>query len=456
MSVYIYLMKALYAVVLAVGLSAGVGWGIRQILVPLVKEKNTREITDLVSKPAEKIMYGLNLTNYILKEHTVQKDEVLAGIFTAYEVPSKVADFIVRQSAEVFNPNRITAGNSLLLACEKVGGQEIPRKAIYEVSPQEFIVFNLDDSLFVYKGKKEVVQSRREIAGDIRSSLYETLQELDVSPGMAVLLADIFRWSIDFHHIQEGDGFKVIFDEQRVEGSPIGIGDIHSCVFRHKGKNYYAFARRDDKGKAEYYDELGNTLRQMFLQAPVKFSRISSRFSMHRFHPVTGRWKAHLGTDYAAPHGTPIVATAEGVVTEARFKQYNGNYVKIRHNGTYETQYLHMSRIARGMRPGRKVQQGEVIGYVGSTGLASGPHVCYRFWKNGRQVDALRENMRFSKPLPAEQKTAYLRDITPLRQRMDKLSFYSMKQKEFTRITQDRIEKVLYRAALLGNLEVME
>jgi murein DD-endopeptidase MepM/ murein hydrolase activator NlpD len=429
-------------------------WAGFQLVSHFWPRQKMAEVVNFVRKPADKILYGLNLTDYILKEHVVQKNEVLAGIFTAYAVPVQVADLIVQQSLQVFNPHRITAGNSILLACEKVGNQEIPRKAIYEVNPEEYVVFNLEDSLFVYKGRKEVKQLRREIAGEIKSSLYETLEDLDVSPGMAVVLADVFKWTVDFHRIQQGDGFKVIFDEQRVEGQPIGVGEIHACVFRHKGKDFYAFAYKTNDGKTAFYDEQGNTLRKMFLQAPVKFSRISSRFSKRRFHPVTGRWKAHLGTDYAAPHGTPIVATADGVVSEARFRQYNGNYVKIRHDGTYETQYLHMSRIAKGMRPGKRVSQGEVIGYVGSTGLATGPHVCYRFWKKGQQVDALRENQRAATPLPAAEKQTYLQSIASLHTAIIRLDSRQMKQRESAQRIKAALQRNCYRAALLGQPEI--
>ncbi|MBL0308540.1 MAG: M23 family metallopeptidase [Bacteroidetes bacterium] len=164
-------------------------------------------------------------------------------------------------------------------------------------------------------------------------------------------------------------------------------------------------------------------MKKQFLKAPVKFSRISSKFSMKRFHPVTKAWKAHLGTDYAAPYGTPIFATADGVIEDACFKVYNGNYVKIRHNGKFKTQYLHMSKIAKGVRSGARVKQGEVIGYVGSTGLATGPHVCYRFWKDGAQVDPLKQKLTYSDPLPSKYKSNYLSKINPMKSRLDAIGF---------------------------------
>jgi murein DD-endopeptidase MepM/ murein hydrolase activator NlpD len=294
----------------------------------------------------------------------------------------------------------------------------------------------MDDSLYVYRGQKAVERKKREVSGVINSSLYETLAENDISPALAVRMADIFAWSVDFYRIQKGDKFKVIYEEDFVQGESVGIGHIHAVVFNSGGKDFYAlYYDKDGTGKGDYYDENGNSMKRMFLKAPVKFSRISSRFNLKRFHPVTKSVKAHLGTDYAAPYGTPILATADGVVEDARFKQYNGNYVKIRHSGQYKTQYLHMSKIAKGIRPGSRVKQGDVIGYVGSTGLATGPHVCYRFWKDGKQVDPLKQKLTFEEPLPAKYKTAFLATTQRTKTSLDEISYEQhniavIKQKE--------------------------
>ena len=183
-------------------------------------------------------------------------------------------------------------------------------------------------------------------------------------------------------------------------------------------------------------------MKKEFLKAPVKFSRISSHYSLNRFHPVTKEWKAHLGTDYAAPFGTPIMATADGIVEDACFKQYNGNYVKIRHNGQYKTQYLHMSKIAKGMHPGARVKQGEIIGYVGATGLATGPHVCYRFWKDGQQVDPLHQKLTFADPMPVKYKGDFLAKIKPVKERMDTIVYSAPKPK---------VEKPMENMAVLND-----
>jgi murein DD-endopeptidase MepM/ murein hydrolase activator NlpD len=212
-------------------------------------------------------------------------------------------------------------------------------------------------------------------------------------------LADIYAWSIDFYSIHDGDWFKVVYEQQYVKDEPVELGTIRSAVFSHDGEPFYAFYFQSDSAQSgEYYDESGKTLRRFFLKAPLKFSHITSRYTMKRFHPVQKRWKAHLGTDYAAHTGTPIIATGNGAVIESEFSRFNGNYVKIRHNNTYTTQYLHMSR--RAVKRGQHVMQGQVIGYVGSTGLATGPHVCYRFWKNNKQVDPLNQKFPSAEPIP--------------------------------------------------------
>ena len=219
-------------------------------------------------------------------------------------------------------------------------------------------------------------------------------------------LAELFAWQVDFHRIQQGDAFRVLYEEQLVEGEPFGAGRILGARFNHRGEDHYAIAFEMD-GRTAYFDEEGQSLRKLLLKSPLKFSRISSRYSTRRFHPVQKRYKAHLGTDYAAPTGTPVLAVGDGVVLEAKRKKHNGNYVKIRHNATYTTGYLHLSRFADGMKPGKVVRQGEVIGYVGSTGLATGPHVCYRFWKKGQQVDPLKEALPPSAPVPDAYRDAF-------------------------------------------------
>jgi murein DD-endopeptidase MepM/ murein hydrolase activator NlpD len=248
------------------------------------------------------------------------------------------------------------------------------------------------------------------------------MKENNLDQELILSLADVYAWTIDFYHLQKGDAFKVIYTERLVEGKFVGIDRIIAAEFTHRKSPLRAYLFESD-GTDDYYDDEGNSLRKAFLRAPVKFSRISSRYSKKRFHPVQKRYKAHLGTDYAAPTGTPILATGDGVVIAATYTKSNGNYIKIRHNGTYTTQYLHMSK--RKSKLGDRVKQGDVIGYVGSTGLATGPHVCYRFWKNGKQVNPYKQKLPPSKPVIPENMDAFMQLKDNLSQRLDQIPLES-------------------------------
>ena len=254
----------------------------------------------------------------------------------------------------------------------------------------------------VYKGEKEVEVRLKKATGIINTSLWITMEEKKLSPRLTHELSTIYAWTIDFFKIQKGDSFKVYYEDRYIDGEYIGIGKIIASEFTHINQNYYAFYYKENSIRGDYYNEKGETLRKAFLMAPVDYKRISSRYSKKRKHPVTGRWKGHFGTDYAAATGTPIWSTADGVVLKASYTRNNGNYVKIKHNNTYTTQYLHMSKIKSGIKKNIRVKQGDVIGYVGSTGLATGPHVCYRFWKNGKQVDPYKQKLPPGDPIKKE------------------------------------------------------
>ncbi|PKP40431.1 MAG: peptidase M23, partial [Bacteroidetes bacterium HGW-Bacteroidetes-12] len=260
-------------------------------------------------------------------------------------------------------------------------------------------VFDLRDSISIYKGQKEVVTKIKHIKGTINSSLYKTLSDKKASPVLAIEMANVYAWTIDFYSIQKGDWFDVVYEEKYVGDQFVGIGKILAANFNHYGKDYYAY-RFEQDGITNFYDEKGKSLKRAFLKSPLEFGKLTSGFTMKRFHPVQKINKPHLGTDYAAPTGTPILATGDGIVIESAHKAYNGNYVKIKHNSTYTTQYLHMSK--RLAKTGQRVKQGDVIGYVGSTGLATGPHVCYRFWKNGAQANHLKEETPPAEPVKEE------------------------------------------------------
>jgi murein DD-endopeptidase MepM/ murein hydrolase activator NlpD len=230
--------------------------------------------------------------------------------------------------------------------------------------------------------------------------------ENEASPELVIKLSEIFAWQIDFYRIREGDHFKVIYEEEFVDNRSIGVKNILGAYFNYSDEEFFAIPF-DQDSIPQFFDENGKSLRKAFLKAPLEYSRISSRYSLKRFHPVRKVYKAHLGTDYAAPTGTPIRSVGDGIVIEASYTGNNGRYVKIKHNSVYSTQYLHMSKFARRIKRGTKIKQGEVIGYVGSTGLATGPHLCFRFWKNGVQVNPLKEKIPSSHPVKPDLLDAY-------------------------------------------------
>lgn len=348
--------------------------------------------------PEPRVLFGMVVDdNHLVIEDKIKRNERLGDILMEYNVSAKIIHEISNLSRKVFDPRKIAANKKYTLICEE-DSLTRAKAFVYEPNAIDYIVFRFGDSLSVDVLQREVVTVEKTVAGIIQSSLSETIEQLGISHELSNRFVDIFGWRVDFQRLQKGDKFKLIYKENQVEGNTIGIGQIDAIYFEHFGNEYYAFPFDQGNG-VDYFDEDGKSLRKALLKYPIEFSRISSRFSRNRFHPVQKRWKAHLGTDFAAPTGTPIRTVGDGIVLEARYRSGNGNYVKIRHNATYTTQYLHMSRIASGMKPGVRVKQGQTIGYVGSTGLATGPHLCYRFWKNGVQVDALRVELPPSQPV---------------------------------------------------------
>jgi len=354
--------------------------------------------------------FGFSLESLIEIKSQVERNETLSTILNSFNVPYTLINNLVEASKGVFDVRHIAAGKKYHAFISN-DTTEALQYFVYERTPVSYVVFQLNDSLCVYEGKREITTETNSFAGVINSSLYSTLISQNASPALAMRLSEVYAWQIDFFRIQKGDKFKVIYEEEFVNGKSIGVGEIKAAYFSHFNEDYYAiYFEQDETG--EYFDEKGQGLRKAFLKAPLEYSRISSRYSLNRLHPVHKVNRPHLGTDYAAPTGTPIRTVGDGVVLEAGYKGNNGNYVRIKHNSVYTTGYLHMSRIAKGIRPGVKVKQGQVIGYVGSTGLATGPHLCYRFWKNGKQVDPLREKMPPSDPVKKEYENEFfvLRD----------------------------------------------
>jgi len=351
-------------------------------------------------------------------EGRIARNATFSDLLTPYGVPYERIVNLASDSRATFDVRKIKSQRPFRVYL--ADSTDVARYLVYEPNRTSYVLFDLFGNEGVRLVDRPMQTRIRTVEGTINSSLYVTLMEHDVHPAVATRMSEVFAWQIDFYRIQKGDSFRIIFEEQLIGDDAVGVGDILAARFNHFGSDFYAFRYENEEGGIdEHYDLEGNSLRKAFLMAPVDYSRISSGYSGRRFHPVQKRYKAHLGTDYAADRGTPIRSTGDGVVTEATFGQYNGNYVKIRHNGTYTTQYLHMSRIASGMRPGVRVRQGQVIGYVGSTGLATGNHVCYRFWKNGKQVDHRREDFPSVGPVPADYRMSFAEVRDRYRTRLD-------------------------------------
>ncbi|WP_194774263.1 M23 family metallopeptidase [Pararhodonellum marinum] len=348
-------------------------------------------------------LFGINADGFDIIEGTVGKNQTLSTILQPFNVPYQIIDEIAKKSKEVFDVRKIAFNKKYTVFSNKDSSQA--QYLVYEPNPAEYVVFKLDDGE-IYKEEKPVEIRKREIAGTITRSLYVNMVELGITPDLIDQFADIYGWTVDFQRLQKGDRFKVIFNERWVDDQIVGVEEIQSAYFEHMGEGSYAIPF-EQNGEMAFFDQNGNSHKKAFLRDPLKYSRISSRYNLNRFHPVQKRYKAHLGTDYAAPTGTEIRSVGDGYVEAAGYTSGNGNYVKIKHNGTYSTQYLHMSKIGNGVKKGTRIKQGQVIGYVGSTGLATGPHLCFRFWKNGKQVDWLKEKIPPSDPILQENKLAY-------------------------------------------------
>lgn len=406
------------------------------------KNKDKSEQKEAVIEKEDVIQkaYGLTLNGFEVIKDTVSKGDFFGSIMDKHGVtPQEVYRITQTIPDTIFNFKRINVGRPYTILKTKDSINK-PVAFIYENDKINYTRVFLGDSLYGEKDQKPVTIRKRVASGTIESSLSLAIDNAGIDYMLTNRLADIYQWTIDFFRVQPGDQFKVIFKEKYINDSIYaGLESIDAALFVHQNKPYYAFEFEVDSTthRTEYFDENAKTLRRFFLKAPVQYSRISSRYSPRRFHPVQRRWKAHKGTDYAAPRGTPIWATANGVVIKSGYTRGNGNYVKIKHTNKYTTQYLHMSR--RAVKVGERVKQGEVIGYVGSTGLATGPHVCYRFWVYGKQVDPYKQDLPTAEPMPEKFKPAYFQFIQNMRNQLDE-DFYEIEEENLfvkNKVTQE-------------------
>ena len=386
--------------------------------------KNNNSAEDLIKiEKKEKIIkeFGYVLNDYTVKRDTIKSGDSFGQILENNNLFYPKIYNIVQATNKIFNIRKINVGRPYTILYSK-DSLEIPELFIYQPNPIDYVVVSLSDSIWAERKQKEVELKSLEASGKIYSSLSETMESLKLSPLLTNELSEIYAWNIDFFRLEKGDNFKIMYTSKYVNDSVyIGLNRIHNAYFEHRGKPFYAVEFKTDslRNIYEYFDENGKNLRRAFLLSPVQFSRISSRFNLRRKIAYYGKIKPHYGTDFAAPVGTEIRATAAGRVVKSGYTRGNGYYVTIKHNATYSTQYLHMKQ--RGLKVGTYVSQGDRIGYVGMTGYTSGPHVCYRFWKNGKQVDPLKQKLPEAKPISNTLKEEYLAYMKPIKGRLDKM-----------------------------------
>lgn len=391
------------------------------VVISCTKNKESWDEQEVQTAP-KKSEFGFTYADFNVIHDTIKKGDTFGSIIEKQNIGDKEVYDIIAKVKDTFDVRIMRYNKPYVLLRSKHKKNKL-QVFIYQPDAVNYYVIDLRDTAVVaYKKSKPIKIKRRTIGGVLKSSLSETLESAKVEGALASKITKIYAWSIDFFKLKKGDRFALTFTERYINDSIYdGVDSLEAAFFEYKGKIIYAFPYATaPSGKTEYYDDEGKTLKNFFLKTPIKFSRITSRYSASRLHPVQGIWKAHKGTDYAAPYGTPITTTAAGVVEQTGYTTGNGNFVKVKHNGTYSTQYLHMSKIL--VRRGQHVNQGQIIGRVGSTGLATGPHVCYRFWKNGVQVDALRLKLPTGESMSGVAKKRYLQQIEPLKRELDSVA----------------------------------
>ena len=392
------------------------------LLISCGADPEKEEIAEVVEEVKPKIIeeFGYVLNNYKVVKDTIQSGESFGEILDRHHIDYPTIYKIAEAAKDTFDIRRLRAGKPYTILASN-DSLEKAQVFIYQPNKVEYLIVDFTDSIQTKFGRKEVQVVEKTASGVIETSLSEAIEGQNLNYILAHEMSDIYAWTIDFFHLQKGDSFKLIYEEKFINDTiPVGIGDIKAAYFVHKDNPMYAFNFVTDSTKNlnDYYDENAKTLRRQFLKAPLKFSRISSCYNLRRRIKLYGnRVRAHKGTDFAASVGTPIMSTANGTVTESRYRGGNGNYVKMRHNSVYSTQYLHMKK--RAVKKGDYVKQGDVIGYVGMTGNTSGPHVCYRFWKNGKQVDPFRQKLPEADPIREDLKSDYFIHIAPIKEQLD-------------------------------------
>ena len=376
-------------------------------------------IKDKIIDLPPNMKYGFNLNDFIVKKKKIKRGDTFGSILEENFIDYPEVHKILQKIKTQVSVKKLQIGKPYTLLFSK-DSIKAPKIFIYQKDIQGYTIVQLRDSIYGLKKNKPVRTVQMEASGTIESSLYQTMLDNGYNEALTYYLSDIYAWTIDFFRLQKGDRFKIIYTEKFVDDTiSIGIKKIKAASFEHKGQiiEAYEFQTDSTKGIIDYFDQYAKNLRRAFLKAPVSFGRVSSRYNLKRRISFYGRVKPHKGTDFAAAVGTPIMTTANGTVVKSSYSKGNGNYVTIKHNNKYSTQYLHMRK--RKVKVGQYVKQGDVIGWVGMTGYTSGPHVCYRFWKNGRQVDPFKQKLPEAKPISKSLKNKFLTYVKPIKNQLN-------------------------------------
>ncbi len=365
------------------------------------------ELPEVVEDVEPDFYYDISSEEVSIESGKIKRGESLTSLLGRYGMTAADIYKIDRATKKVFDSRRMRAGNKYDMLISKA--DTTLSYFIYNIDNVEYVKYTFKDTIMAERIKRPVETNRKTLQVDVKSSLWESVVAAGGSASLVSSIEDIFQWTIDFYGIRPGDSFSFVYDEEFVDGKSLGISDIIATSYTQRGKSIYAFLY-ESNGKRSYWDEDGKSLKRAFLKAPLRFSRISSKFTYRRLHPVHKVYKAHTGVDYAAPSGTPVMSIADGIVTDKFYNRGGGNTLKIKHyiaKGSYVSGYLHLRGYAKGIKKGSKVTQGQVIGYVGSTGVSTGPHLDFRIWRNGKPIDPLKLDDLTGDPLSSNEMISY-------------------------------------------------
>lgn len=355
------------------------------------------------------LKYGICVDSLDINHYTIERGDLLSSILNGLGFAANYIEQITESVTPYYHPSKMQIGNTYATITSQDTLSDI-KYLVFEKNRTDFVVVDLcNEKPNVYESSKPITLKREYVEGTITSSLWNTLVNAGAPVLLALKLSDIYAWQIDFFDVKEGDSFKMMYDVAYIDDTTyVDIASIEAAVFTHQGKNYSAIPFEQDSVR-EYFDEEGNSLRKAFLKSPLDFYRISSKFSNARYHPILKRYRAHHGVDYAAPAGTPVKSIGDGVVVERAFQRNGaGNYLKVKHNSVYTTTYMHLSKFGSGIAKGTRVKQGQIIGYVGSTGLSTGPHLDFRVHKNNKPINPLTMEAPPSLPVKPELRDSFI------------------------------------------------